>query len=255
MNKQILAEERPVNLVIGSPIDVLDMGHAVARIARWAARRESRYACFVNVHAVVSARRDPSFARVLRDADMATADGMPVAWMMRLQGAQGQERISGPDLMWDYCAAAASRGESIYLYGAAPKTLEALQQRLAAEFPGLRIAGVHSPPFRPLTAEEDAAVVDAINASGAATVWVGLGCPKQERWMAEHRGRIQAVMLGVGAAFDFHAQTTARAPAWMRNSGLEWLYRLMTEPRRLWKRYLVTNSLFIYYAGRNLLRR
>jgi N-acetylglucosaminyldiphosphoundecaprenol N-acetyl-beta-D-mannosaminyltransferase len=170
-------------------------------------------------------------------------------------GVEEQERINGPDLMWRYCAEAAQRNESIYLYGGQQETLDILQRKLLVQFPGLKIAGAYSPPFRALSVDEDSAVVDAINASGAGTVWVSLGCPKQEKWMAEHRGRINAVMIGVGAAFDYHAGTIQRAPLWMQRNGLEWLHRLCSEPRRLWKRYLVTNSLFVIHACRQLLCR
>lgn len=241
--------------IIGTPIDVLDWQEALSRVAGWSTAHESRYVCICNVHSIVSARQDASFAEVLREADMATPDGAPVAWMLRRSGFKGQARISGPDLMWKYCAEASQRGESIYLYGGHPTTLEALQRRLAVEFPSLRIAGAYSPPYRPLTAEEDAAVVVAMNESGAGTVWVSLGCPKQERWMAEHRGRIDAVMIGVGAAFDYHAGTLRRAPLWMQRAGLEWFYRLCAEPGRLWRRYLVTNVLFLYYAVCQLFKR
>jgi N-acetylglucosaminyldiphosphoundecaprenol N-acetyl-beta-D-mannosaminyltransferase len=157
--------------------------------------------------------------------------------------------------MLDYCAHAAEVGQAIYLYGSTTATLRALRAFLTEQFPRLHIAGAESPPFRSLTAEEDAAAVARINASGAGSVWVSLGCPKQEQWMAAHRGRVQAVMVGVGAAFDFHAGAVRRAPHWMRASGLEWLHRLASEPRRLWKRYLVTNSLFIIGAAGQLLRR
>lgn len=140
----------------------------------------------------------------------------------------------------------------VYFYGSTEATLALLKRRLREAFPALRMR-MESPPFRALTAEEDSATVDRINSSGAGLVFVGLGCPKQERWMAEHRGRIHAVMIGVGAAFDFHAGTVRRAPAWMRDNGFEWLHRLLSEPRRLWKRYLVTNTLFIIGAARQLL--
>lgn len=240
--------------IIGTPIDVLGWQEALSRMAGWSAAHESRYVCICNVHSVVSARQDALFANVLLEADMATPDGAPVAWVLRIHGFKGQSRISGPDLMWKYCAEASQRGESIYLYGGLPTTLEALQRRLTVEFPSLRIAGAYSPPYRQLTTEEDTAVVDAVNESGAGTVWVSLGCPKQERWMAEHRGRINAVMIGVGAAFDYHAGIIRRAPLWMQRAGLEWFYRLCAEPRRLWKRYLVTNVLFLYYAVCQLLK-
>lgn len=185
---------------------------------------------------------------------MVTPDGAPVAWMMRRQGVTSQQRINGPDLMWRYCEQAAQRGEAIYLYGGTGETLVLLQRRLCEAFPGLVIAGAVSPPFRPPAPDELARDVAAINASGAGTVWVSLGCPKQEQWMAAQRGQVRAVMIGVGAAFDYHAGTLRRAPPWMQRSGLEWLHRLASEPRRLWRRYLVTNSLFIWGVVKQLLR-
>lgn len=244
---------RTTQIVLSAPIDVLTWAQALARIAAWAAARESRYVCITNAHSVVTASQEADFCRVLTEADMATPDGAPVAWMLRRLGHADQQRINGPDLMWRYCAEATARGESIYLYGGLPETLERLQAVLAVQFPGVRIAGAYSPPFRALTPEEDAEVVNAINASGAGTVWVGLGCPKQERWMAAHRGRVNAVMIGVGAAFDYHAGTIKRAPLWMQRSGLEWLHRLSSEPGRLWKRYLVTNTLFVIGAVKQLI--
>lgn len=239
--------------VIGSPIDCVDWEGSLARLQLWASEHESRVVCICNAHSVVTARQDKEFAAAVNSADMATPDGAPVAWLMRRLGASGQERINGPDLMLKYCEAAAKRGESIYLYGGAETTLSILRDQLPKRFPGLVIAGSHSPPFRALTEEEDAAIVRDINDSGAGTVWVSLGCPKQEKWMAAHRGRINGVMIGVGAAFDYHAGVISRAPLWMQNNGLEWLHRLASEPRRLWKRYFVTNTLFIWHAARQLM--
>lgn len=239
--------------VLDAPIDVVSADQAVQRISHWASANESRYVCICNAHSVVTTTQDAAFHKAVARADMATPDGAPVAWMLRRQGAAGQRRVSGPDLMLDYCAHAARQGESIYLYGSTEDTLAALQRALLSRWPSLRIAGAESPPFRRLTPAEDADAVARINASGAGTVWVSLGCPKQELWMAEHRGRIRAVMIGVGAAFDFHAGTLARAPQWMQRQGLEWLHRLLSEPRRLWKRYLTTNAAFIAGAARQLL--
>lgn len=247
--------ERVTVDVIGSPIDVLGWDEAVERLGAWSRERRSRVACICNAHSLVTARQDSAFADVLRRAELCTPDGAPVAWMLRRLGHPTQPRINGPDLMWRYCAWAARHGESIYLYGGQAETLQKLQVRLLAAHPGLRIAGAWAPPFRPLTDEEDRAVVEAINASGAGTVWVGLGCPKQEFWMQAHRGRVQALMLGVGAAFDYHAGTLQRAPRWMQHAGLEWLHRLASEPRRLWRRYLLTNTAFIAAALRQWLGR
>jgi N-acetylglucosaminyldiphosphoundecaprenol N-acetyl-beta-D-mannosaminyltransferase len=239
--------------VLGTFVDALDWQGVMDRISGWAARRESRCVCCANVHSVVTAARDADFKDALAVADMTTADGAPIAWMLRRLGFPHQERINGPDLMWKYCAAAATNGSSIFLYGSSAETLAVLQNRLLAAFPGLGILGTLSPPYRPLTPEEDLHIVNTINASDAGVVFVSLGCPKQELWMAGHRGRIRAVMIGVGAAFDYHGGTLRRAPVWIRNAGLEWLYRLGAEPRRLWKRYLVTNTLFVLGAIRQLI--
>ena len=240
---------RQTRQVLGAPIDAVTMAGAVARIAGWAQRRESRVVCICNVHSVVTATQDPAFMRAIESADLATPDGAPVAWMLRRQGVAAQVRVSGPDLMLDYCAHAAEQGEAIFLYGSTEDTLSALQRQLLSRWPALRIAGALSPPFRPTSATEDDAGVQAINASGARTVWVSLGCPKQELWMAAHRDRVHAVMVGVGAAFDFHAGAVARAPAWMREHGLEWLHRLASEPGRLGRRYVVTNTVFVVRAA------
>ena len=242
---------RSAGNVLGAQIDALSWEAALERLLSWAHARESRYVTICNVHVVVSASRDAAYREVINGSDMATPDGAPVAWMLRRQGFAGQTRISGPDLMWVLCERAASENLPIYCYGSTDATLALLEARLRVAFRGLQNT-MESPPFRVLTAEEDAAAVERINASGAGIVFVGLGCPKQERWMADHRGGVNAVMIGVGAAFDFHAGTVQRAPGWMRDNGLEWLHRLASEPGRLWKRYLVTNTLFILGAARQL---
>lgn len=250
-----VGQDRVIIKVLGASIDALDWSDAIGRITNWAARRESRYVCICNAHSVVTATQDSKFAEIIDQADMATPDGAPVAWMMRRLGMRAQVRINGPELMLRYMAAAAHRNESVFLYGSTSQTLAMLQQQLLQRFPTLQIAGSYAPPFRPLTEEEDAAAVKLINDSGAGTVWVSLGCPKQERWMAEHRGKIEGVMLGVGAAFEFHAGTIRRAPNWMQQRGLEWLHRLLCEPRRLWRRYLLTNTAFVLGASRQLIER
>jgi N-acetylglucosaminyldiphosphoundecaprenol N-acetyl-beta-D-mannosaminyltransferase len=240
-----MAEDRRRGNVIGIPIDALSWQGAQARLMAWARARESRSVCICNVHSVVTATQDAAFRTVIQEADMATPDGAPVAWTLRRKGFAAQERINGPDLMWRLCEQAAREGVPIGLYGATQPVLDLLGDILRKAFPGLDIAYSVSPPFRALSAEEDAQVCADINRSGAGLLFVGLGCPKQEKWIAQHRGRVDAVMLGVGAAFDYHAGTLKRAPEWMRASGLEWLHRVSTEPRRLWRRYLVTNSIFI----------
>jgi N-acetylglucosaminyldiphosphoundecaprenol N-acetyl-beta-D-mannosaminyltransferase len=238
--------------VLGARIHVADWRTALDTLARWARARDSRYVCICNVHSIVTASRDPAFATALEGADLATPDGAPVAWMLRRLGFSRQQRINGPDLMWKYCAEAGTNGTSVFLYGSTPETLMRLREALRRAFPDLQIAGSYSPPFRALSAQEDAEVVDMINASGAGVVWVSLGCPKQELWMAEHRDQVSATMVGVGAAFDYIAGTVKRAPHWMQRAGLEWLHRLASEPRRLWRRYLITNSLFAIGAARQL---
>lgn len=235
--------------VIGVPVDVISWDAAISRIAAWGRAHESRYVCFSNVHSAVTAAFNTRFHQIISDSDMCTSDGAPVTWMLRQLGAPEQRRLNGPDLMWRYFAEEAPKGGKVYFYGATPKALELLRIRVEREFRGLEVVGMHSPPFRSISVAEDTADTTLINASGAHVVFVGLGCPKQEAWMAEHRGRINAVMIGVGAAFDFHAGLQQRAPYWMQHNGLEWIYRLCREPRRLWRRYLFTNIPFLLMGG------
>lgn len=226
-------------------IDALSWDDAIRHIMRWGAAHESRYVCICNVHSVVTTTRDIEFKMAVNNADMSTPDGAPIAWALRRFGFPAQERINGPDLMWKYLARAEKTPQKVFFYGSTEETLSKLRTALRQQFPRLRIAGTYSPPFRPLSLQEDEAIVEMINRSGANVVFVGLGCPKQEKWMAEHRGRICAVMVGVGAAFDYHSGVVKRAPLWWQRNGLEWLYRLGSEPRRLFKRYMVTNTLFV----------
>lgn len=239
---------RKGGLVLGSHIDALSWEDTLARIVSWASHHQSRYVTLCNVHSVVTASDDPAFHRVIEKADLALPDGAPVAWALRREGFRSQERLNGPDLMWRYLATAERIGQAVYFYGSTDETLGKLLARIREAFPKLRVAGMDSPPFRELTEAEDNAYVDKINQSGAHVVFVGLGCPKQETWMAEHRGRIHAVMLGVGAAFDYHSGSLRRAPQWMQKMGLEWFYRLCSEPRRLFKRYAITNAAFVWHT-------
>ena len=241
--------------LLGTRIDALSWEQAVGRIVRWAQASASKMVCLCNVHSLVTASRDTELAAALGGSDMNSPDGAPLAWLMRRRGWPEQQRMSGPDLMWKLLAEAERLQLPVFLLGGAPATLDKLMLSLGSAFPALPIAGSLSPPFRELGDDENARIADTINASGARIVLVGLGCPKQEKWMAAQRGRINAVMLGVGAAFDYHAGTTLRAPiAWQR-AGFEWLYRLAQEPARLARRYLVTNTLFLLALPRELWRR
>ncbi len=207
------------------------------------------------VHSLVTATRDPEYLKKINQFDVVAPDGQPVRWALnRFHKANLADRVYGPEFTIRMCAAAAEAGVSIYLYGSSPEVIELLQKNLLAKYPTLKIAGAESPPFRPLTPEEDAAVIERINASGAKLVFLGTGCPKQELFAHAHRDSIRGVQLCVGAAFDFHAGKKKIAPAWMQKRGLEWLYRLCSEPKRLFKRYLVTNSIFVMLALREMLR-
>jgi len=206
----------------------------------------ARYICVTSVHGIVTALKAPAFRTALNGADVVTPDGMPVVWAMRSFGISTQERVYGPTLMLELCRQAAALGHRVFLYGARTETLESLSNRLCARFPGLCIAGTYSPPFRPLTPEEDASCIRMIQESGADLVFVGLSTPKQEAWMVSHRDSLPGtVLIGVGAAFDFHAGRVKQAPAWMQKRGLEWLFRLCMEPGRLWRRYLLETPVFL----------
>ncbi len=239
--------------ILGMRVDATSYEDAIQRIFVWSRGRESRYVCVANVHMTMEAYDAPDFRRIVNAADLVTPDGMPLVWMLRRLRVPGQERVYGPELTVRVCEVAAREGIPVGFYGGTPEALEGLVQKLKVRFPDLKVAYAYSPPFRPLAAEEDERIVREINASGARILFVGLGCPKQERWMAAHKGRVQAVMIGVGAAFDFHAGRLPQAPAWMQRAGLEWLFRLLTEPRRLWRRYARHNPRFIILALMQLL--
>lgn len=208
------------------------------------------YICFSNVHTTVMAHDDPSYRDVLNGSALTFADGRPIAQRLRGEGFPGSVRVAGPDFMDAMFRATMDGKAGHYFYGSTQETIERLAAELPKRYPGIRIVGMVSPPFRPETPEEDAASVAAINASGADFVWIGLGAPKQEKWMAAHRGRVDGVMLGVGAGFDFYAGTVKRAPSWVQKIGLEWFYRLLQDPKRLANRYVVTNIQYMWYSVR-----
>ena len=239
--------------VLHSEISTGRAADFVEAILGLGAARASAYVCFANVHMLMEAERDPEFGQILNAADVAAPDGSPVAAAVRWFRGPVQERVAGMDLLPALLRAAAGRGQSVFFYGTTVEVLQGIVQRIQRELPALRIAGVHAPPFRPLTAAEDAADVATINEADPDLLFVALGCPRQERWMAAHQGRIRACMLGVGQAFPVYAGIEPRLPPWARRLWLEWAYRLWQEPRRLGRRYLITNTRFLYLMARNTL--
>lgn len=235
--------------ILGVAVSAISMAQALDTLELWIALPEPHYVCVTGVHGVMESQRDQHLRRIHNAAGLVTPDGMPLVWLLRLQGYQHVTRVYGPDLMLALCERSLVRGYRHYLYGGGEGVPELLAENLQKRFPGIRIAGTYSPPFRALTAGEDQQIVEQINAANPDIVWVGLSTPKQERWMAAHRKHLSApVLLGVGAAFDFHAGLKPQAPRWMQHNGLEWFFRLVSEPRRLWRRYLSNNPRFVGLA-------
>ena len=206
------------------------------------------YICVSNVHTTVTSYEDSSYCAVQNGGLMAIPDGGPLSSVGRKRGHEKMERTTGPSLMGEVFQISAEKGYRHYFYGSTEETLKLLEEKLKENYPGMQIAGMYSPPFRPLTEEEDKKIIEKINETNPDFVWIGLGAPKQEKWMATHQGQIDGLMLGVGAGFDYYAGNIDRAPEWMQKHNLEWLYRLIQDPKRLFKRYLVTNTKFIWNA-------
>lgn len=240
--------------ILGMRVDATTYDDAAERIVWWARAAESRYVCVAAVNNVMHAYDDKGFQEVMNAADLVTPDGMPLVWGLRWLGIAEARRVYGPDLTPLILAMAEREGLPVGFYGGAPDVVPALVMEVKRRWPDLKVGYANSPPYRPLTSDEDARIVREIDASGTRILFVGLGCPKQETWMANHRGRFAAVMVGVGAAFDFLAGTKRQAPVWMRRSGLEWLFRLMTEPKRLLRRYLSQNPRFALLLAAQLVR-
>jgi len=236
-------------------VSATDYAQATGAIVAAAQRRQPAVVSLHATHALITASGDPALCKAVNTFDMLGPDGQPVRWALNLLHRVGlRERVYGPELMLRLCDRAAEEGVSIYLYGSAPAVIEQLRTNLLAKFARLIVAGAESPPFRELTAAEEEAMLQRICASGAGLVFVGLGAPKQDLFAYRFRDRLGAVLVCVGAAFDFHAGIKKMAPVWMQRSGLEWFFRLCSEPRRLWRRYLVTNSIFLGKLAMSLVR-
>ncbi|MBE5838025.1 MAG: WecB/TagA/CpsF family glycosyltransferase [Butyrivibrio sp.] len=232
--------------IFGIHYSIARVEEAVLHVINHLSELRGKYICFSNVHTTVMAKNSKEYADILNGAAFLFPDGSPIANREKNDGYIGAERVAGPDFMKNMFRDTQDGKLSHYFYGSTEETLSKLRSNLESEYPGLNIKGMYSPPFRALSPEEDEADIKRINDSGADIVWIGLGAPKQEKWMKAHEGKINAVMMGVGAGFDFHAGTAKRAPLWVQRIGLEWLFRLFTDPKRLFKRYFATNIEFIW---------
>ncbi len=231
--------------VLGIPYAVSDVDHGAKYVEEHIEELQGKYICFSNVHTTVMANRDESYMECLKRATVVFPDGAPIAREMRKQGGHGAKRVAGPDFMAKTFECTAGTGLRHFFLGSTPETLSKLVDNLEKKYPGLSIAGTFSPPFRPMTGEEDQQIIKMLQDAKADYIWIGLGAPKQEQWMKQHAALFPGVMLGVGAGFDFHAGTIKRAPKWVQKIGMEWFYRLTQDPKRLFKRYVTTNLAYI----------
>lgn len=236
----------PTCNIMGVEIAAIDMEWLVDYLSRNVRELSGNYICVANVHTTVTAYEDPEYCRIQNGGVMAIPDGGPLSTVGRKRGYTQMQRTTGPSLMGEFFKVSAEKGFRHYFYGSTEETLEKLRNVLVKTYPGIQIAGMYSPPFRPMSEDEDREIIDRINETNPDFVWVGLGAPKQEKWMAAHQGKVNGLMIGVGAGFDYYAGNIERAPEWMQKSNLEWLYRLMQDPKRLFKRYLYTNTKFIW---------
>ncbi len=241
--------------VLGVVFNAMQIPDVILQMRQWIVRRETcRYIAVTGMHGITNARRNAEFKQALADASLVVADGMPVVWIGRFRGYHLPRRVYGPELMLQFCEETAVAGYRHYFLGGAPRVPQQLAVSLQKSCPGITIVGTHSPPFRPCTPEEDTAIIEDINRAAPDVLWIGLGTPKQEMWMQQHRNQLRVpVVIGVGAAFDFLSSRKRQAPVWMRERGLEWLFRLLQEPLRLWRRYLVGGSEFVFLVALELL--
>ena len=240
--------------ILGFSIATTPFTEQIDQIIQWGQQRLSRVVCVANVHMLMEAHWNPDFAQVLSQADMLTPDGMPLVWTLNLLRKCRHDRVAGLYIMREVCQRASDTGLGVYFLGTDASTLAGIRLRLQQEFPDLAIAGMAPLPFRQLTAEEDRQVVEEINQSGAGVLFLALGCPKQEIWMYQHRHKINATMVGVGGVFPIYAGIKKHAPEWVQQSGLEWLYRLVQEPGRLWRRYATTIPPFVYLSVKQVVK-
>ena len=238
----------PTVNILGVDIAAINMKWLLSFTKKHIKGLSGDYICVSNVHTTVTSYEDASYRNVQNGGIMAIPDGGPLSTVGRKRGAKKMARTTGPSYMGEILKISVEQGWKHYFYGSTQETLDKLKVELEKSYPGLQIVGMYSPPFRPLSAEEDQDIVEAINLASPDFLWIGLGAPKQEKWMAAHQGKVKGLMVGVGAAFDYYAGNIKRAPGWMQKMNLEWLYRLLQDPKRLWKRYVRTNSKFIWNA-------
>lgn len=239
--------------ILGMKVNATSFKEVVNKVIEWSKNAQSKYICVATVHMIMESYDSKEFQKIVNSADFVTPDGMPLVWVLRILGSKNQERVYGPKLTPLLCEEAAKAGIPVGFYGSSPECLKDLTINLQKRFPDLKINYSFPPPFRSLTNEENEKIIKDINNSGVKILFIGLGCPKQEKWMAEHKGKINAVMVGVGAAFDFISGNKKQAPEWMQNIGMEWFFRLITEPKRLFWRYFYNNPRFIFLTILQLL--
>jgi len=252
-SNQLPNSDHPRCNVLGVRVSAVDMEGAVRLASSHIQEGRKGYVCVTGVHGVMEAQSNPNFLRILNRSLITTPDGMPTVWVGRLQGYRDMRRVYGPDYMLELCRSSVEKGYTHFLYGGKEKVAERLAETLNRRFPGIRIVGTYTPPFRPLNAIEEATLVAHVAAAKPDIIWVGLSTPKQEQFMSAYIGRLNTrLMIGVGAAFDIHTGRIADAPRWVKVSGLQWLHRLSQEPKRLWRRYLINNPRFLWNIGLQL---